>query len=207
MPATVAGGANPVHRVQLKYPVVRRTVMARDDATPSVGSGQIKARWRLSVAGTEGRFCSKCGQSTSIGDAYYRSCRHRSADSSKATSEAAKSYSTMRLEVRARIGLSMVTLLSAIAGVLLLTGCGGSSGLSSSSTCLEWGNASTKERDTYAPGSVPPETVTEHQGGESERQFGPFEHLTESEPAQKITHECEAGRDTGSEPHSIGEAG
>jgi hypothetical protein len=94
---------------------------------------------------------------------------------------------------------------AALLAVVLLAGCGGHSGLSSSSTCLEWGSASTKERDAYAPGSVPPETVTEHQGGENEKQFGPSTHLTESEPAQKITHECEAGRATGSEPHSIGE--
>jgi hypothetical protein len=101
--------------------------------------------------------------------------------------------------------LRLVLASAALLAVLLLAGCGGHSGLSSSSTCLEWGSASTKERDAYAPGAVPAETVTEHQGGENERQFGPSTHLTESEPAQKITHECEAGRATGSEPHSIGE--
>jgi hypothetical protein len=89
---------------------------------------------------------------------------------------------------------------------LLLTGCGGDSGLSSSSSCLEWGSASTKERNAYAPGSVPPETVTEHQGGENEKLFGAFTHETESEPAQRITHECEAEISTGAGPKSIGEA-
>lgn len=103
--------------------------------------------------------------------------------------------------------VSVVLTLLAVAGIVVHSLGSAHRGLTSSSTCLEWGSASTKERDTYAPGSVPPETVTEHQGSENERQFGPFTHLTESEPAQKITHECEAGRATGSEPHSIGEAG
>ena len=101
--------------------------------------------------------------------------------------------------------LSLRILALGVIGLVFLAGCGGHSGLSSSSTCLEWGSASAKERDVYAPGAVAPETVTEHQGGENKRQFGPSTHLTESEPAQKITHECEAGRVTGSEPHSIGE--
>jgi hypothetical protein len=100
---------------------------------------------------------------------------------------------------------SLVAALLAIGVIAHLSG--DHNGLSSSSTCLEWGSASTKERDAYAPGSVPPETVTEHQSSESERLLGPITHLTEPEPAQKITHECEAGVATGSEPRIIGEAG
>jgi hypothetical protein len=96
--------------------------------------------------------------------------------------------------------------LCGILALVLFAGCGSHSGLSDSSTCLDWGSASTKERDTYAPGSVPPETVTEHQGGENERQFGPYTHETESEPAQTITHECEAEQSTGIGPRHIGEA-
>jgi hypothetical protein len=52
---------------------------------------------------------------------------------------------------------------------------------------------------------VPSETVTEHQGGENEKLFGPSTHETESEPAQRITHECEAEESTGAGPKNIGE--
>jgi hypothetical protein len=96
----------------------------------------------------------------------------------------------------------------AVIGILLLSGCGSSSkpsSLSASSTCLEWTGASVKERDAYAPGSVPPEMVTEHESPQYEKAFGSNPHLSETEPAQKITHECEAGRSTGQEPHNIGE--
>jgi hypothetical protein len=96
--------------------------------------------------------------------------------------------------------------IAGLVGLLLLAGCGGSHGLSSSSTCLEWGSASTKERNAFAPGSVPSETVTEHQGGQNEKLFGPYTHETESEPARQITHECEAEISTGAGPKTIGEA-
>jgi hypothetical protein len=103
-----------------------------------------------------------------------------------------------------------VPLVGILCGVLL-AGCGGggSHGLSSASTCSEWGSASKKERDTYAESVAPGEKAEVVKGpeyhGKASQFFESTSELDEVEQAQKITKECEAENSTGMGPQHIGE--
>jgi hypothetical protein len=87
----------------------------------------------------------------------------------------------------------------------------GRHGLSEASTCSEWREANTKERDTYAESLYPTEHAEHVKGpeysGEASKYFESVTQLDEVEFAKQISTECGIfGETTGSEPRHIGEA-